>query len=115
MAEHDGRQLVEIVEHTQQQVKRVGRGDLTFRCRYLADTGYKFLKPSLQLGRWLSVGFANICLYASATLRMSFPVFSPLKSFSNVSGNVSSPSTMSSRDLSLPAAIHPAISRAASG
>jgi hypothetical protein len=52
--------------------------------------------------------------YAWATLRISFPVFSPLKSFSNVSGNISRPSTISSRDLILPAAIHAAISRAAS-
>jgi hypothetical protein len=83
--------------------------------RDLGDVGYCFLRASLQLRRCLAVGFANVYLYASATLRMSFPVFSPRKSFSNVSGNVSRPSTMSSRDFSLPAAIHAAISRAASG
>src|SRR6185312_3687125 len=50
----------------------------------------------------------------SATFRISLPRFSPRKSFSKVSGNVWKPSTMSSFDLSLPAAIQPAISRAAS-
>jgi pimeloyl-ACP methyl ester carboxylesterase len=63
----------------------------------------------------VSLVHQRLSFYASATLRMSFPVFSPLKSFSSVSGNISSPSTMCSRDLSLPAAIHAAISRAASG
>ena len=51
----------------------------------------------------------------SATRSTSLPKFSPLNSFSSVSGNVCSPSTMSSRDFSLPAAIQPAMSRTASG
>jgi hypothetical protein len=40
----------------------------------------------------------------------NFPKFSPLNSFINVSGNVSSPSTISSLLLSLPCAIQPPIS-----
>ena len=51
---------------------------------------------------------------SSAVLRTSLPVFSPLKSLSRVSGKVSRPSTMSSRDLSFPSAIHRPISPAAS-
>ena len=53
--------------------------------------------------------------YASATFRMSFPVFAPVKSLSRVSGKVSKPSTMSSRVFNFPPAIQSASSRAASG
>ncbi len=52
--------------------------------------------------------------YGSETFKTSFPKFSPLNNFSNVCGNVSSPSTTSSRETSLPALIQPAISRSAS-
>src|SRR5580658_7177173 len=50
---------------------------------------------------------------SAATFRISLPKLSPLNSFRKVSGKVSSPSTISSRDLIFPAAIQPAISRAA--
>src|SRR5579872_6390082 len=56
-------------------------------------------------------GLEECALY---TLIISLPKFSPVKSLSSVSGNVSRPSTISSRDLSFPCAIQPPISRAAS-
>ena len=52
--------------------------------------------------------------HSSATLIMSLPKFSPVKSFRRVSGKVCSPSTMCSRDFSFPEAIQPAMSRTAS-
>src|SRR5688572_15885123 len=45
----------------------------------------------------------------------NFPKFSPRNNLSSVSGKVSRPTTTSSRDFSLPAAIQPANSRIASG
>jgi len=48
------------------------------------------------------------------TLSSSLPVFSPRNSLSSVSGKVSNPSTMSSRDFRRPSASQPAISCAAS-
>jgi hypothetical protein len=53
--------------------------------------------------------------HPSATFSTSLPKFSPLNSFSSVSGKFSRPSTMSSRDFSLPAAIQPAMSWTACG
>jgi hypothetical protein len=53
--------------------------------------------------------------HPSATFSTSLPKFSPLNSLSSVSGKFSRPSTMSSRDFSLPAAIQPAISWTACG
>ena len=55
-----------------------------------------------------------ISLRGDYNFSTSFPMFSPLKSFSRLSGKVSKPSTTSSRDFNWPAAIQPAISRAAS-
>jgi hypothetical protein len=51
----------------------------------------------------------------SATFRISLPKFSPVNSLTSAWGKFCRPSTTSSRDLSLPAAIQPAISRAACG
>lgn len=65
-----------------------------------------------DIDQWLLT--RKILAQASATCSTSLPVFSPLNSLSRVSGNVSSPFTISSRDLSLPATIQPAISRPAS-
>jgi hypothetical protein len=110
-------------------VRRVPDGLIAMKNRAkLTATFENLSKSKIQLVRFLCanpkidprpyalpVEHTNPYLYASATFRTSFPVFSPLKSFSNVSGNVSNPSTMCSRDLSLPEAIHPVISRAASG
>jgi hypothetical protein len=47
----------------------------------------------------------------SATCSTSLPKFSPAKSLRSVSGKVAKPATISSRDLSLPAAIQPACAR----
>src|SRR5258706_1716615 len=55
------------------------------------------------------------CVHFSATSSTSLPTFSPLKSLRRTSGNASMPpATTSSLHLSLPCAIQPAISRAAS-
>jgi hypothetical protein len=50
----------------------------------------------------------------SATCSTSLPKFSPAKSLRSVSGKVAKPTTISSRDLSLPAAIQPAMALVAS-
>jgi len=62
---------------------------------------------------FLLLFFKKEALSFAQIFSTSFPKFSPENSFNSVSGNVSSPSTTSSRPFSLPAAIQPAISRAA--
>src|SRR6516164_2518709 len=81
----------------------------SFRARLAVGLPDYQLTQSPGFSPYLAGGF-----YASATFIISLPKFSPRKSLSNVSGKVWKPSTMSSFDLSLPAFIQPAISRAAS-
>jgi predicted lactoylglutathione lyase len=103
--------MVALVVKEPAQVDRVYKKALELGAKDEGAAGPR--GPGFYAGYFRDLVFAGRA--QPDTFSTSLPKFSPLNSFSSVSGKVSRPATISSRVLSLPAASQPAISRIASG